>query len=80
MIGYADDVKPAITSMAEFTLVDRAMALFESASGCKLHRDPASNKCKFLPLARCRGTLQHIDIPCQLMTISDHLDMIGVEL
>ena len=52
VIGYADDVKPAITSMAEFTLVDRAMALFESASGCKLHRDPASKMYKFLPLAR----------------------------
>ena len=80
MIGYADDVKPAITSMAEFSLVDRAMALFESASGCKLHRDPASKKCKFLPLARWRGTLQQEDIPCQYMTISDHLDMVGVEL
>ena len=80
VIGYADDVKPAITSMAEFTLVDRAMALFESASGCKLHRDPASKKCKFLPLARWRGTLQQEDIPCQYMTISDHLDMVGVEL
>jgi hypothetical protein len=57
VIGYADDVKPAITCMEEFSLVDRAMALFESESGCKLHRDPASQKCKFLPLARWRGTL-----------------------
>ena len=28
VIGYADDVKPAITCMAEFSLVDRAMKLF----------------------------------------------------
>ena len=80
VIGYADDVKPAITSMDEFKLVDSAMALFEQASGCKLHRDPATKKCKFLPLARWRGTLQQEDIPCQYMTISDHLDMVGVEL
>ena len=65
VIGYADDVKPAITSMDEFKLVDRAMALFEQASGCKLHRDPSTKKCKFLPLARWRGTLQQEDIPCQ---------------
>ena len=63
VIGYADDVKPAVTSMAEFKLVDSAMALFEGASGCRLHRDPATKKCKFLPLARWRGTLQQSDIP-----------------
>ena len=80
LIGYADDVKPAITRMQEFSLLDNAMALFENASGCKLHRDPASKKCKFLPLARWRGTLQQEDIPCPYMTISDHLEMLGVEL
>ena len=80
MIGYADDVKPTITSMEEFLLVDKAMALFENASGCKLHRDPANKKCKFLPLARWRGTLEQDDIPCKYMTISDHLEMVGVEL
>ena len=80
VIGYADDVKPAITSMEEFLLVDKAMALFENASGCKLHRDPANKKCKFLPLARWRGTLEQDDIPCKYMTISDHLEMVGVEL
>ena len=80
MIGYADDVKPAITTMQEFTVVDKAMELFEKASGCKLHRDPASKKCKFLPLSRWRGTLQQEDIPCPYMSISDHLEMLGVEL
>ena len=34
VVGYADDVKPAITSMQEFSLVDKAMDLFERASGC----------------------------------------------
>ena len=80
VIGYADDVKPAVTTMEEFKMVDKAMALFEGASGCKLHRDPANKKCKFLPLARWRGTLDQADIPCAYMTISDHLEMVGVEL
>ena len=66
--------------MQEFVLVDRAMRLFEAASGCKLHRDPASKKCKFMPLARWRGTLEQTDIPCPYMAISDHLEMLGVEL
>ena len=80
VMGYADDIKPAITSKEEFVIVDKAMALFENASGCKLHRDPANKKCKFLPLAKWRGTLQQEDIPCNYMTISDHLEMVGVEL
>ena len=61
--GYLDDCKPAITSMAEFALVDNACSLFERSSGCKLHRDPASNKCKMLALGRWKGTLQQEDIP-----------------
>ena len=56
------------------------MALFEAASGCVLHRDPSTKKCKFLPLAKWRNTLRQEDIPCQYMTLSDHLDMTGVEL
>ena len=80
LISYADDVKPAVTNMEEFTLIDNAMALFERASGCKLHRDPASKKCKFLPLARWKGTLLQEDIPCPYMTLTDALEMVGVEL
>ena len=44
VIGYADDSKPAITSMEEFTVVDRSLSLFERASGCKVHRDPTNMK------------------------------------
>jgi hypothetical protein len=80
VIGYADDIKPAITCMEEFLLVDKAAAIFEGASGCKLHRDAAVGKCKFLPLGRWRGTLQQEDIPCNYMVLSDHLDMVGVTL
>ena len=80
VIGFADDLKPAVSSMNEFLLVDRASAMFERSSGCKLHRDPASKKCKFLPLGRWRGVLTQEDVPCPYMLISDHLDMLGVEL
>ena len=80
LIGYADDNKPAITTMEEFTVVDSSLAMFERASGCKLHRDPQNKKCKFLPLGRWRKSLQQKDIPCDYMTISDHLDMVGVTL
>ena len=82
VVSYADDLKPAIVSMNEFMLVNNASALFEAASGCRLHRDPTSQKCKFLPLGRWRQTLQQEDLPapCQYMVLSDHLDMLGVQL
>ena len=80
IIGYCDDLKPAITTMAEFTLVDQAMLLFEKSSGCKMHRDPLSEKCKFLPLGRWRGSLTQEDIPCSFFLLSDHLDMLGATL
>ena len=82
VISYADDLKPAVTSMEEFTLIDRASALFESASGCRLHRNPSSKKCKFLPLGKWRKSLKQTDLPqnCQYLVLSDHLDMVGVEL
>ena len=80
LIGYADDNKPAITSKEEFVIVDSSLALFERASGCKLHRDPLNKKCKFLPLGSWRTTLKQEDIPCEYMTLSDHLDLRGVTL
>ena len=80
LIAYVDDVKPAITSMNEFLLVDRASLLFENASGCELHRDPTSGKVKFLPLGRWRGTLQQEDIPLPYILLSEHLDMVGLVL
>ena len=77
VIGYADDVKPAITNMDEFMVVDRAMHLFEQSSGCRLHRDPVSKKCKFLPLARWRGSLKQSEIPCNLRVKSTFLDRLA---
>ena len=73
VIGYIDDVKPAITSMSEFTMVDFGSSLFEQASGCILHRDPTSGKVKFLPLGRWRGTLCQEDLPVNNIVISEHL-------
>ena len=78
--GYADDVKPAVTNMAEFELVDKAARLFENCSGCKLHRDPAMGKCKVLPLGRWRQTLQQEDIKFPYLRLSSSLSMVGVEL
>ena len=78
--GYLDDCKPAITTMAEFSLVDKACELFEKSSGCRLHRNPASNKCKVLLLGRWKGTLQQEDIPLPYLKVTDHLDFLGCKL
>ena len=78
--GYLDDCKPAITTMSEFSLVDKACELFEKSSGCRLHRNPASNKCKVLPLGRWKGTLQQEDIPLPYLKVTDHLDFLGCKL
>ena len=80
VVAYADDVKPSITSMQEFFLVDQACSLIERASGVKLHRDPAAGKVKFLALGRWMGTLTQEDLPHQFIKLSDHLDFVGVEL
>ena len=76
-MAYCDDVKPAITSLEEFVIADRGAALFEHAAGTRLHRDPASNKCKFLPLGKWRKELQQEMIPTPYMRLTDTLDMVG---
>ena len=82
LVGYCDDCKPAVTSMAEFSLVERETRLFEAASGTELHRDRTSNKVKFLPLGRWKGTLTEDDLPneCKYIAFSEHLDMLGPQL
>ena len=80
VVAYADDVKPGISTMQEFSLVDRACSLLERASGVKLHRDPSAGKVKFLPLGRWKGSLTQEDLPHQYVQLSDHLDFVGVEL
>ena len=80
VFGYLDDVKPAITCMAEFNLVDQASLMFENASGCRLHRSANIDKCKFLSLSRWKGTLQQEDIPLPYLKLSDYLDFLGCKL
>ena len=60
--------------------MDNACSLLEKASGVKLHRDPSTEKVKFLPLGRWCGTLTQEDLPHQYIKLSDHLDFVGVEL
>ena len=38
--GLADDIKPGVSNMSEFAVVERAALHFEKSSGNKLHRDP----------------------------------------
>ena len=77
--GYADDLKPVIKSMAEFVMIDKVVGVFESASGCAIHRDPTQDKCKVLLLGGWKR-LQQDDIPINYIRISDHLDMLGFTL
>ena len=80
VISYADDVKSAVTCMKEFQLVNEASLMFEKSSGCVLHRDPNSGKCKVLLVGRWRNSVQQEDIPLNYVQISEHLDMLGVVL
>ena len=80
LVAYCDDVKPAITDLNEFCIADNGASLFERAAGTRLHRDPNTNKCKFLPLGKWRRELTQEMIPTPYMRITDTLDMIGVQL
>ena len=75
-MAFCDDVKPAICSLEEFYIADRGAALFEKAAGTRLHRDPLSQKCKFLPLGKWRKNLKQEDIPTPYMRLTDTLDMV----
>ena len=66
--------------MNEFLIVDQGSSIFEKASGCILHRNPTSGKVKVLLLGRWKGVLHHEDLPIKYITISEHLDMVGVQL
>merc|ERR1712240_411073 len=79
LIGYCDDVKPTISKRSEFELIEKAVSLFERASGCQLHRDPTSKKCKILLLGTWRNWTKN-QIPLKYLTISDHLGILGVKL
>ena len=70
VVSYADDVKSSVTNLEEFLLVDYGSALFEKSSGCLLHRDPNSGKCKVLLLGKWRQTIKQEDIPLDYIKLS----------
>ena len=47
------------------------------ASGCKMHRTPESQKCKFLPLGKWRNTMTQTMIPLPFFTLSNQLGFLG---
>ena len=79
LAGYCDDLKPAITKIEEFKILEKAVNMYEKASGCILHRDLASNKCKILLMGAWTKWSQD-EIPLNFLTKSDHLDMLGIRL
>ena len=80
LYAYCDDLKPAITNLWEFSLVERVMTLFEMSSGCMMHRTAISQKCKFLALGKWQRELTQEMIPHSFFSLSDHLDFLGVTL
>ena len=78
LFAYCDNVKPAVTSLWEFRLIERVMTIFKKASGCMMHRSIESKKCKFLPLGKWRTELTQAMIPHAFFTLSYKLDFLGV--
>ena len=54
LMGYCDDLKPAITCLEDFNIIEQGVMLYELSSGCKLHRNIESKKCKILLLGKWR--------------------------
>ena len=80
VVGYADDLKPAITSTKEVEIVVNQCTKLELASGVKLHRSPESGKCKLLPIGKWASTLTQQDIPYNFIKLSDTLNVMGVKI
>ena len=60
-------------------MLDKALSLFEKASGSRLHRDPTTKKCEILPLGKWSRWTQ-ADSPLPFMSIVDQLNFLGVIL
>ena len=78
VLGLADDVKPSVCTMHEFSIVEHGARAFELATRNKLHRNPTKRKCKVLLLGRWRGTVQQDDIGFPHLRIVESLAFIGV--
>ena len=80
VLGLANDVKPGVISMNEFSIVEHGSKMFELSTGNKLHRNPTKGKCKVLLLGRWRGTIQQDNIGFPHLRIVESLAFIGVTL
>ena len=79
MLGFVDDLKAIVSTKDEFLMLDKALSLFEKASGSRLHRDPTTKKCEILPLGKWSRWTQ-ADSPLPYMSIVDQLNFLGVYL
>ena len=80
IIGYVDNLNPVITKVEEFYTLNSFLSLFETASGCKFHRDPSSQKCKITPLGEWKQWLTQETVPLPFLLVSDNLEIRGVEI
>ena len=72
MLGFVDDLKAIVSTKEEFFMLDKALSVFEKASGSRLHRDPTTKKCEILPLGKWSRWTQ-ADSPLPFMSIVDQL-------
>ena len=79
LMGYCDDLKPAICKPTEFQLIDRAVCMFEKAIGCLLHHNPKSLKFKILLLGDWKKWTKK-EVPLDYSSKSEFLDILGVQL
>ena len=79
VIVYADDLKPAVTSLCEIKFVNEASILSKQGSGCKLQCNITEGKCKLIHLSSWKSSLTWIDITVDYIMLSDQLKIVGVE-
>ena len=80
IIGYVDDLNPVITKPEEFEKCNSCLIKFETASGCQFHRDPASQKCKVMPLGKWKEWLTQENAPLPFLQVSQTLEILGTTL
>ena len=80
VVGFVDDACPVVTTVGEFSTVDDCLKLFESASGCKFHRNPSTQKCKVTLFGSWKHKFNQDNIPLKFLQVTDHLDILGVRL
>ena len=79
VVGYVDDVKPAVNNMEEVKIIVDQCTKLEKASGVKLHRSPLSGKCKLLPMGKWNNKLKQEMIPYDFIKLTESLDVMEVK-